>query len=218
VPDLLSSADIVALRREEIGDEIDLHPEFGASGAAQVASGASAGAASVALKGLGSGTIKRGTPFSILSGTTANRYTVTADVTIAAGTATVAISPVLTQAVVTNDYVTVEAFYRSVFNKVFQRVHFSDVNLQDIALQARQRYDARISAADDPTRMLYRAIKLIALRQMLLPGAEFRQALQIADPNQQGRIEVESLERELKKLEGEVSHDVRGPRFVEVYR
>jgi len=218
VPDLLSAADILALRREEIGDEIDLHPEWGASGAAKVASGASAGAASVALKALGTGSVKRGTPFAILSGTVLIRYTVTADATITAGAATVSISPVLAQAVLTNDSVTVEPFYRSVFNKVFQRELVSDVALQDLALQAKQRYDKTISLADDPSRKFYRAIKLLALREMLLPGSEFRQALQIADPNQQGRVEIESLERELSRLEREVSHDTKGPRFCEVYR
>lgn len=218
MPDLLSAADILALRREEIGDEIDLHPEWGASGAAKVASGAAAGAASIALKNLGSGSLKRGTPFAVLSGTVAVRYTVTADVAITTGAATANISPVLAQAVVTNDSVTVEPFYRSVFNKVFQRELFSDVALQDLALQARQRYDKTISVADDPSRKFYRAIKLLALREMLLPGSEFRQALQIADPSQQGRVEIESLERALSSLEREVSHDVKGPRFCEVYR
>ena len=216
--DLLSAADIAALRREEIGDEINTHPEFGVAGAAKVASSAAIGAASVALKGLGAGTITRGTPFSILSGTASQRLTVTANVTITAGTATVAVSPLLEQAILTDDSVTVEPYYRSVFNKVFTRLMFSDVDLQDLALQAQSRWAKRIAAADDPTRVFYRSIKLLALRQMLLFGSEFRQALSIGDPTQQGRVEIESMEREAARLEGEVSHDRVGPRFVEVYR
>ncbi len=215
MPDLLTADDLTAIRREGLGDEIDLHPEWGS--APRVASIASAAATSLALKALGTGTIKRGTRFTVTSGGVVSTYTVTADVTIAAGAATVSISPLLVRAAAVDDVVTVEAYRRSVFNKTFGRQLFTDVDLQLFAEQAEELYGQRIAASVDPVRQRRKAVTLFGLKAMLLPGSEFRQALAIADPTQQGRVEIDSLDRTVKELQADVAFRSRGMAVGEVY-
>lgn len=216
MPDTLSAADIATLRAHYLNDDVQERPEWGSSPVTSAS--AAIGASSLALSGLGSGTLTRGTSFYVASGGAVQRLTVTADAAITAGAATVSISPLLTQAVGSAAPITPEPLRRSVFNRVFNRQLFTDVALQDLAAEAERLYGRKIYASDSPSTMRYRAIELLALREMLLPGSEYQQALAAQDTSQQGRTELERLERRRKELESDVSTDRKGPRFVEVYR
>jgi len=216
MPDTLSATDIATLRAHHLNDDVQERPEWGS--APVTSAGASAGAAALALSGLGTGTLTRGTSFIVSSNGAVQRLTVTTDVTIAAGAATVAISPLLTQAVQSGATITPEPLRRSVFNRVFNRQLFSDVALQDLGAEAERLYGRRIYSADAPATMRYRAIELLAIREMLLPGSEYQQALAAQDQSQQGRTELERLERRRQLIESEVGTERKGPRFVEVYR
>lgn len=216
MPDILSASDIATLRAHHLNDDVQERPEWGPTPV--TSAGAAAGAATLALSGLGTGTLTRGTSFYVSSGGAVQRLTVTADVTIAAGAATVSISPLLAQAVSSSASITVEPLRRSVFNRVFNRQLFTDVALQDLAAEAERQYGRRIYSADSPATMRYRAIELLAIREMLLPGSEYQQALAAQDQSQQGRTELERLERRRQLIESEVGTERKGPRFVEVYR
>jgi hypothetical protein len=208
VADILTAADIAELRREWVVDEIDEHPEWG-SGGSKVATLAAAGAASVALTGLGTGTLKRGTPFTIRTGTTEVRYTVAADVAIVATAATVSISPLLKQAVAVNDVVTVEPFYRSVFNRVFGRLFFSDVELEDLARRAEERWGQRIHEANDPRRMRFRAIGLLAVTEKL-DSTEYEASVIQLENQDGGRGHFDRLEKRRAEWESEVARKTTG--------
>ncbi len=213
---VLVPADITTLRREWLGDEVDLRPSWGA--AAHLSAGASIGAATLALAGMGVGSVTRGTRFYVVSAGVPVRYAVTSDATITAGAVTVGISPLLAQAATANDAVQVEPVLRSTFNKQLGREYFSDVDIEDLAHHAMERYGPRIQMAPDQKRALYRSIKLLALQAMLLPGSEYRQALAAADQTQQGRTEIASMEAEIRTLESEVAYVRKGPGFAEVFR
>ena len=206
--DILTAADIAELRREWVVDEIDDRPEWGAGGA-KVATSASAGAAAVALTGLGAGTLRRGTPFTIQSGTTVVRYAVTADVAITAGAATVSIAPLLEQAVTTNDPVRVERFYRSVFNRVHRRLLFSDVELEDLARRAEERWGTRIHESADPRRLRFKAIALLAI-QAKTESTDYETAVIQLEAQDGGRGHYERLDKRRAEYEAEVTQRVTG--------
>lgn len=209
--DILTAADISELRREWVADEIDDRPEWG-SGGAKVAVLAAVGASSVSLSGLGDGTVKRGTPFSIRTGTTENRYTATADATITGGAAVVYVSPLLKQAVAVNDVVTVEPYARSVFNRVFQRTLFSDVQLEDFARRAEERWGARIHDSLDPRRLRFKAIAMLAIQEKQ-ESSEYEAAVIQLDSQDGGTGHWARLEARRKEYESDVTHNSMGPAY-----
>ena len=214
--DLLSAADITALRRKWIYDEVDFHREWGS--APKVSTIAAAGASSVALKALGTGTIARGTSFSITTAGISQRYTVKTDVTIAANTATVDLTSLLTQAVAVDDLVTVEAIHPSVYNKSYTRELFSDTDLQDFASQAERRYAKRIAQSDIPDQTRFKAIELFALQEQARTGSGFLQALVQSLPQDQVETQQKVMQERITRLENDLATDVHGFRTCEVYR
>lgn len=214
MPDLLSASDLLVLRTEWIGDLIDRRVEWGT--APKVGASATAGASSLQLAGLGAGTITRGSTFSVTA--TGARYSVTADQSITAGAATVSISPVLIANLAKDDPLSIEWRRVGAVARVFDRLAFEDVHLQDIALRADQLYGAKIAQARDPLRMRYQAVTLLAFRALLTPGSEFREALRIADPAGQGRTELDSLEQRAKEYEAVVAGAKLGMRTTSCYR
>ena len=214
MPDLLSASDLLVLRTEWIGYLIDRRVEWGT--APKVGASASAGASSLQLAGLGTGTSRRGATFSVTA--TGARYTVTADQSITAGAATVSISPVLVANVTTNDLLSVDWKRVGAVARVFDRLAFEDVHLQDLALRADQLYGVKIAQARDPLRMRYQAITLLAFRALLTPGSEFREALRIADPSGQGKTELDSLEQRVKEYEAVVADAKLGMKTTSCYR
>lgn len=209
----LSPADITSLRRDWIGDEIDMRPEWGASPA--VHTGAAAGATTLVIDGLGSGSLTRGDRFQIWSASgLANAYTVSEDATITGGVASVYVTPTLAVAAVVADRVTVEPLKRSAFNRVFSRQFFSDVELEDFAIEAYRRWGRKIDSSDTPVEMLYQAIQLLSYKRFLLPGSEYRTALKIESPSLEGKTELDFFEREIGRLEAAVGADTKGAMFI----
>lgn len=209
--DILTAADISELRREWIVDEIDDRPEWG-SGGAKVAVLAAVGASFVSLSGLGAGTVKRGTPFSIRTGTTEVRYTVTADAGITAGAAVVYISPLLKQTVAVNDTVTAEPFARSVFNRVFSRLFFSDVEVEDLARRAEERWGQRIANSNDPRRLRFKAVGLLSI-EAKLESTDYEAAVIQLGNQDGGRGHYDRLLAKKKEHEADVTHLATGPAY-----
>lgn len=209
--DILTAADIAELRREWIVDEIDERPEWG-SGGAKASAGAAIGAATVALTALGAGTVKRGTPFSLLSGTTENRYTVTADATITATAATVYVSPLIVATVSTNDSARVERYYRSVFNRAFRRLLFSDVEVEDLARRAEERWGERIHEATDVRRMRFKAIAALAIAAKL-ESTDYEAAVIQLEAQDGGRGHFDRLAAKQREYENDVAAKVTGPGY-----
>lgn len=206
--DILSAADLAELRRDFVLDAIDDRPEWGA--APNVKTSALAGAASVVLKGLGTGTLKRDTQIVIVTANVPQTLTLTADATIAAAEATVSVTPILQRAVAADDAITVEPEYRSVYNRVFGRLMFSDVTLQDLARRAEERWGTRISEARDPRRCRLAAIGLLAIDEKLV-STDYEAAVLRLQAADSGRGHYERLESARKRLEAEVSTKTTGP-------
>ena len=122
---LLSSDDLVRVRREFAHDLVDLHPEVGPS--ATISAVAAAGGATIALTGLQTGTIARGTRLNVFTAGVGRRYTVTADVAIASHAATVAISPILEAPIGIGDTVEAVPDTSSVYNQIEGEQLFTDV-------------------------------------------------------------------------------------------
>lgn len=207
--DVLTAADISELRREWVVDEIDERPEWG-SGGAKVGVLAAVGASSVSLTALGDGTVKKGTRFSILSGTTENRYAATADATITATAATVYVSPLLVQAVAVNDVVKVEKIYRSYFNRVYKRLMFSDVDMEELSRRAEETWGARIHDSRDPRRLRFEAISALALKQQET-DAEFYAAVIQYEAQDGGSGFYQRLTALRREYEADLSFNASGP-------
>jgi hypothetical protein len=220
--DLLTASDLLVIRRRWIGDEIDEHLEFGAAGSTTVGSAATLGSSSIHLHGLGTGTIHRGTPFAVTLSGVQDRYVVTADATITSNQATVSVSPLVARALSGGELVSAEPYARSVYNKVNFRqgarggLLFSDIDLQDFAIEASERWAARIASAPD-RQQLYRGVTLLAVRQMTAPGSEFFLACQVADPTGQGRSEMDRLDKLKAELEKELTFSRKGPGSTDLY-
>lgn len=216
MPDLLTAADIETLRRVWIQDLVDDHREFGS---AVIAESAQAGASSVHLTGLGTGTLRRGTPFWIyFPGGSQERYHVAAECSITAGSAVVSISPALLSSVSPAFTVKPEPYLKSVFNMRTGRQFFSDPDLQDLALQAVETYGRRIATAADPERARYRAIRKLALEQMLGPGSVFVAELAADDERNNADGIVKRLEKILQEDREFLETASRGASSFPVFR
>ncbi|MCK6684700.1 MAG: hypothetical protein L6R30_20045 [Thermoanaerobaculia bacterium] len=216
MPDLLTAVDIDTLRRVWIQDLVDGHREFGS---AVIAESAQAGAVSVHLTGLGTGIIRRGTPFWIyFPGGSQERYHVAAECGITAGSAVVSISPALLSSVAQGFTVKPEPYLKSVFNMRTGRPFFSDPDLQDLALQAVETYGRRIATAADPERARYRAIRKLALDQMLGPGSVFLAELAADDERNNADGIVKRLEKILQEDREFLETASRGASSFPVFR
>lgn len=216
MPDLLTAADIDTLRRVWIQDLVDDHREFGSAVIAELAQ---AGAVSVHLTGLGTGTLRRGTPFWIyFPGGSQERYHVAAECGIASGSAVVSISPALLSGVSPGFTVKPEPYLKSVFNMRTGRPFFSDPDLQDLALQAVETYGRRIATAADPERARYRAIRKLALDQMLGPGSVFLAELAADDERNNADGIVKRLEKILQEDREFLETASRGASSFPVFR
>lgn len=206
--DILTAADLAELRRDWVLDSIDERPEWGVT--PKVKTSAAIGAASLALKGLGSGTIKRDTQMIVTTAGVPQSLTVTADATITAAEATVYVTPLLQRAVSSDDLVTVDAETRSVFNRVFGRLMFSDVTIQDMARRAEERWGVRISDSPDPRRCRFAAIALLAIEEKLI-STDYEAAVLRLQAADSGRGHFDRLESLRKRYESEVAFKSSGP-------
>jgi hypothetical protein len=217
---MLSDADIAELRREWILDVWDAHGEWGALGSAKVAAPASAGADTLGLSGLGTGTLRSGTNFVVISGGVTIPLTVKADAAITAGAATVTVAPRLPRAVTTNDPARVEPDREGPVARVFgereNRPMFSAVDIQALAMRAEERWGQVIRTSLDPRRFRFMAIAYFAIVAQQR-SAKYEQAVSQMDAQDGGRGHYDRLESMRVKYETALSRQATGPRFIEVY-
>lgn len=161
--DILTAADIAELRREWVVDDFEDAPEWGAPGAAKVGAVASAGALSLSLSGLGAGVLSRGARFSITAGGLSAEYAVHDDATVTAGAATVTLDRPLIYAVAQNDPVSLLREEIGMVARVFKRRQFSDVDLENFARRAEERWGVAIHGARDKRSALYSAVAVLAI-------------------------------------------------------
>ena len=198
---LLTAAQLLKLRKVWLVDFVDQHTEWGA--APTVASGASAGAGSLALTALGAGTIATGTFFKVGSSGSWRDYVVAADVAIVATAATVTFRPVLAYAALVGDVVRVKADLRSLYNRETGREYFTDTDLQDLATRAMQWRAREIRLADDPEECHLKATAILGLRQQVTdPG--FRSVLTERDAGDAQRT-LDKLAEMARQYEAEIS-------------
>ena len=216
MPDLLTAADIDTLRRVWIQDLVDDHREFGS---AVIGEACLAGVTAIRLTNLGSGSLRRGTPFWIyFPGGSQERYHVAAETGITYGSAVVSISPVLLSSVAQGYTVKPEPYLKSVFNMRTGRPYFSDPDLQDFALQAAETYGRRIATAADPVRARFRAIRKLAMEQMLGPGSVFLAELAADDDRNNADGIVKRLEKILQEDREFIETASRGASSFPVFR
>jgi len=205
---LLSADDILTIRRKFIGDQIDLHPEFGTS---PVTSGSkSAGSSTLALTALGSGVIKKGCVFAVIqTSQRRDRYTVTAEATITANAATVSVSPLLLTDVASGCRVEPEPYYRSAYNLRTRTLFFSDEELQAFCQTAFEKFADLIYTSDTPTDVKYRAVRYLALQELLSPGSKFILSLLADDPRGNAKYLFDQMQDTLKQDEAFFSRKYR---------
>lgn len=216
--DLLSAADLLELRHDWIEDDVyDRSVEWGAPGNAKIAANALAGAVSLSLKGLGTGTIERGTEFHLFSAVSPERYVVAADADVAlAGTATISLRKALIGPTLTNDLVRPSPKCYSPFNER-SGLFFTDDQIQTMADEAEQRFGARIHSSNDTRRMKFRAIEYLAVVRQL-DSRRYQNAVEQEKPQDGGLSHFERLRRRRDELAAYLETKSSGPVFIPVYR
>lgn len=190
---LLTNAEIGVVRRRYIGDLCDTHPEFGMNPV--VAANASAGDALIQIEDLGQGTIYKGTVFNVIhSSGRRDRYSVIAEVTIAANAADVYVSPSVLIDTAKNSLVEVEAYYKSLYNTRTRENYFSDAEILEMAQNATENYGTLISNAANPKEALFRGIRYLALQEMLSIGSKYMNAMLADDLRGSNKIMIDQLE------------------------
>lgn len=212
---ILSAAQITTLRKVWLPDLVDVHAEIGTAGT--VASGASVGATSLALTGLGSGTIATGTRIRVSSQGQWTTYRVTADVLIALTAATVTISPSLYIAATTGDVVAPIADRLSSYNKKEGRQYFADADLVALATRATQWRAREIADADDPDEVFLKATAILGIRQMLSDSG-FRDTLAANGGQESANATLAELAKREQRYEMDISPREFGPHTVSMIR
>ena len=223
MPSLFSAAQIDRLRRYFILDRVDMRLEWGSNGAT-VKTGASLAATSIALQGLGVGTLTAGTPFKVFSAGLWRTYKVAADVTVgtgmSAGLATVTFSPGLSIAAAVNDRITASPEFGGDYNRKKEREYFSDADIQDLAMRAYQWRAREITEAQDPEEARMKATAALAIRQML-SDQEFRSVLYSDQPPAMitaADTALAKLERLSQQWESELSPNEMGVHVIPAVR
>ena len=210
----LSAAQILTLRTKWIDDYVNDHTEIGRS--AVTSSVAASGATSLALSGLGSGTILKGTVLLLTVGGRLDRYTVTADATITANAATVYVTPALLAGVPGATQVQAERYLQSLFNKATAAQFFSDDEIGELADRAESTYGQRIAASRDPEEMLNRGIRLLA-NESKMDSSDYHAAIR-AMARERYDIEIDKLQRRIADDQKAVASQTYGPRSFAVMR
>lgn len=195
-PSPLTAAQLTRLRKEWVLDLADLHQEFGAS---PVVSGSTViGSATLALSGLASGTIAKGTRLQLNSASAGawRTYVVTADVTISGNAATLAIAPPIAIAAVAGDVVMPDPVFTSTYNKRTRRAYFEDIALQSLAARALEQRGKEIYAAPDRDEAWFRVIRVMAF-EILLADSGWRDIVRSDDTNNRAQDFFDSMQHVL---------------------
>ena len=210
----LSAADLLTLRTKWIGDYVNDHTEIGRT--AVTSATAASGATSLALSGLGSGTILKGTVLLLTVGGRMDRYTVTTDATITANAATVYVTPALLAGVPSSTQVQAERYLQSLYNKATGGQFFSDDEVGELADRAESTYGKRIAGSVDPTEFLFRAIRLRG-NEAKMDSSDYHAAVR-AMARERYDIEIDKLQRRIAEDQKAVASQVYGPRSFPVMR
>ena len=215
----LSAADLLTLRTKWIDDYVNDHPEIGRTAA--TTSPAVSGATSLVLGSLGvaSGTVYKGTVLLLTVAGRYDRYSVTADATIAVSAATVYIAPALLSAVPGSTAVQAEPYYQSLFNKARAENNpqfFTDDEIGELADRAESLWGLRIAEAKDPTEFLFRGIRLLA-NQAKMDSSDFHAAVR-AMSRERFDVELDKIERRINEDRKAVESQTYGPRSFAVGR
>ena len=210
----LSAADLLTLRTKWIDDYVNDHTEIGRT--AVTSATAASGATSLALSGLGSGTILKGTVLLLTVGGRMDRYTVTADAMITANAATVYVTPALLAGVPSSTQVQAERYLQSLFNKATGGQFFSDDEVGELADRAESTYGKRIAGSVDPTEFLFRAIRLLG-NEAKMDSSDYHAAVR-AMARERYDIEIDKLQRRIAEDQKAVASQVYGPRSFPVMR
>ena len=210
----LSAADLLTLRTKWIDDYVNDHTEIGRT--AVTSATAASGATSLALSGLGSGTILKGTVLLLTVGGRMDRYTVTTDATITANAATVYVTPALLAGVPSSTQVQAERYLQSLYNKATGGQFFSDDEVGELADRAESTYGKRIAGSVDPTEFLFRAIRLLG-NEAKMDSSDYHAAVR-AMARERYDIEIDKLQRRIAEDQKAVASQVYGPRSFPVMR
>ena len=193
---LLSAAEIRTLRRTWLQDYLDDHSEIGSGATVKVT--AAAGATSVQLQGLGSGTIAAGAQLAFQAGGRYDVHTVMADAAITASEATVSLSPALLVAAPSSTAVGRVTERIGLFVQ-YSREHktfWTDSQLQEFAVQAEHEFGWKIARANQPDVARYRAIRILA-NEHLLNSSTYLGFLFSIDPSNGGAAERARLRQQI---------------------
>ncbi len=210
----LGAADLLTLRTKWIDDYVNDHTEIGRS--AVTSATAASGATSLALSGLGSGTVLKGTVLLLTVGGRMDRYTVSADATITANAATVYVTPALLAGVPSATQVQAERYLQSLFNKATGGQFFSDDEIGELADRAESVYGARIASSLDPVEFLNRAVRLLA-NEAKIDSSDYHAAVR-AMARERYDLEMDKLQRRIGDDQKAVASNIVGPRSFPVMR
>lgn len=175
----LTADQIATLRYQYLSDVKEERTEWGPNAA--VATSAAAGAATLAVDGLIGPTVRRRTRIVVWSGGTSFPCDVVgSDVTVVAGAATIAISPILPAAIAADSRVEALPYLKGPWARYHGATYFQDEDIQDLALRALSRWGEVISRSNDPDESLFRAVRSLAFERML-GDDDFIQALAADD-------------------------------------
>jgi len=162
----LSADQIATLRYQYLSDVKEERREWGPD--AVTAAEAVAGAATLGVSGLIGPSVRRRTRIVIWSGGTSFQHDVVgSDVSVVAGAATLAISPVLTATVAAGSRIEALPYLKGPWARYHGATYFLDEDIQDLALRALSRWGEVISRSADADESLYRAVRALAFERML---------------------------------------------------
>lgn len=210
----LSAADLLTLRTKWIDDYVNDHTEIGRT--AVTSTTAASGATSLALSGLGSGTVLKGTVLLLTVGGRMDRYNVSVDATITANAATVYVTPALFAGVPSGTQVQAERYLQSLYNKATGGHFFSDDEVDELANRAESTYGQRIVGSRDPQEFKLRAIRLLA-NEAKYDSSDYHAAIR-AMARERYDIELDKLQRRIGEDQKAVASNIVGPRSFAVGR
>ena len=191
-------------------DFIDLRPEWGT---ATVSSDASAGALTLAVSGLGSGTLRSGTTFTLDHNGNFQTYTLLTDTVPSAGAAVLPIAPPLVAPVSAGVAVTPESRKKSLYNKRTGRLFFSDADLQYHAQHAMKVKGRWIRQSENSDVALFRAVRFFGWTAML-SSDEYLAAILMNDERGTAAKLIDAKKKLLDEDEGIVFAEEAGASIV----
>lgn len=161
----LTADQLTTIRNEYLSDVKEDRREWGPS--VVVAVEAVPGAVTLAVSGLVGPLLRRRTKIVIWAGGTSSTHDVLVDVSVVAGAATVAISPVLQLTAAAGSRVEAQPYLKGPWAHYHGQTYFTDDEIQSIAMNALGRWGETIKRSGTPDETLFRAVRTLAFERML---------------------------------------------------